>query len=164
MPPLDIVARMVGRQRRLFSFGSSGFSLIEIITALAILGVLASIAIPGWVALLPGYRLNSSARQVQSELHRIKMQAISERVGFQLVFTQGAPAYTILRDRNLSATKPLADGILIAKAGKISFSPQGTASGDRVRLTNANSACTQVVVSATGRIRICRPEKCHEDC
>ncbi len=155
---------MVGRQRRLFSFCSGGFTLVEVIIALAMFGILAAIAIPGLVALLPTYRLSSSVRQVQSELHRIKMQAVSEHVGFQLVFVEGAPAYTILRDRIPWATKPLADGIVITKAGKISFSPQGTAGADRVRLSNPNSVCAQIVVSATGRIRICKPAKCHEDC
>jgi len=155
---------LVGRQRRLFFFGSAGFTLIEVIIALAMFGILAAIAIPGWVSFLPTYRLSSSARQVQSELHRIKMQAVSQNVGFQLAFVDGAAAYTILRDRNLWETKPLPEGIVITKAGKISFSPHGTAGADRVRLSNIRSACTQVVVSPTGRIRLCKPSRCYEDC
>lgn len=155
---------MVGRQGRLLFFGSGGYTLVEIIITLALFGILAGIAIPGLVALLPTYRLSSSVRQVQSELHRIKMQAVSEQVGFQLVFVEGAPVYTILRAGVPWATKPLADGIVITRTGKISFSPQGTAGSDRVRLSNPNSVCTQIVVSATGRIRICKPAKCHEDC
>lgn len=155
---------MAREQKPLLSLCDGGFTLVEVIIALAMFGILAAIAIPGWVSFLPSYRLSSSARQVQSELHRIKMQAVSQNLGFQLAFVEGAAAYTILRDRNLWETKPLPEGIVITKAGKISFSPHGTASADRVRLSNIRSACTQVVVGSTGRIRICKPSKCHEDC
>ena len=142
----------------------SGFTLLELIVALAIAAILAAIAIPNWSLLLPTYRLNSSARQVQSELHRIRMQAASENVRFQLVFSAGAADYTLERDSSPWQRKPLPEGIIIAKAGTISFSPRGTAGGDRVRLLNEKGECTQVVVSATGRVRICKLNGCNENC
>ena len=141
-----------------------GFTLLELIAALAVACVLAAIAIPNWSVLLPTYRLNSSARQVQSELHRIKMQAASENVGFQLVFSEGAADYTIQRDSNPWLTRPLPAGIIIAKAGTISFSPRGTAGGGRVRLLNVKGECTQVVASATGRVRVCKLNGCDGNC
>lgn len=141
-----------------------GFSLIEIAVALALMSIVAAIAIPTWGKLLPSYRLNNSVRQVQSELHHIKMRAAAENVGYQMAFLEGASAYTIQRDRKPWVTKPLSQGIVIAKAGVISFSPQGTAGSDRVRLRNPCGTCTQVVVSSTGRVRICKPRDCRGDC
>ena len=146
------------------SFCLRGFTLIELLVALAIFSILAAIAIPNWSALLPTYRLKSSARQVQSELHRIKMQAVSENIRFQLVFSEGALDYTVQRDGNAVATKPLPEGIVIAETGTISFSPRGTARANTVRLQNIKGESTQVVVSPTGRIRICNPSRCNEDC
>lgn len=155
---------MAGGPKPFFSSRSGGYTLLEIIVVLAISAILAAIAIPNWGSLLPTYRLNSSARQVQSELHRIKMQAVSENVGFQLVFSEGATEYTVQRDRKPWVNKPLPEGIVIGKAGTISFSPRGTAGADRVRLANTKGACTQVIVSPTGRIRICNPSGCRADC
>lgn len=141
-----------------------GFSMIELIVVLAVMGIAAAIALPNWNSLLPGYALNNSTRQLQSELHNIKMRAAAENVGFQLVYVQGASDYTIQRDFKTVITKPLAEGTTITKEGAILFSPRGTASGNRVRLRNANGVCRQVIVSATGRVRICTPKSCAEDC
>ncbi|HYT54284.1 MAG TPA: GspH/FimT family pseudopilin [Verrucomicrobiae bacterium] len=142
----------------------NGFSMIELIVVMAVMGIAAAIALPNWNSLLPNYALNNATRQVQSELHSIKMRAAAENIGFQFAYTQGASGYTIQRDSKTLVTKPLAEGTTITEQGTISFSPRGTASGNRVRLRNANGTCRQVVVSQTGRVRICMPNNCAEDC
>ena len=64
----------------------AGFTLVEIIVALAIFGILTAIALPDWGTVLLTFSLNGATRQVQSELHRIKMKAVSEKVNFKLVY------------------------------------------------------------------------------
>jgi len=142
----------------------SGFSTIELIVAVGLAGALAAIALPRWNSLLPNYSLNSSARQVQSELHQIKMRAAAENIGYQLSYLQGANEYTVQRDSKAVATKPIAEGTTITKDGVISFSPRGTAGANRVRLRSAAGVCKQIVVSAVGRVRVCSPNSCVEDC
>jgi prepilin-type N-terminal cleavage/methylation domain-containing protein len=146
------------------SLQKTGFSTIELLATIAVMGIVAAIALPSWSSLLPNYALNNSLRQIQSELHSIKMRAAAENIGFQLTYLQGAGEYTIQRETKTLQTKPLPQGTTITKAGSISFSPRGTAGGNRVRLRNANGLCRQVVVSATGRIRTCTPSSCVEDC
>jgi len=141
-----------------------GYSLIELVVAMALAGILAAIALPGWNKLLPSYQLDSSARQFQSELHNIKMRAATENVGFQLVYANGAAAYTIQRDSAVLVTKPLPAGVIVTSAGTISFSPRGTASANRIRLRCSDGMCKQLVVSPTGRVRICKPSDCSADC
>jgi prepilin-type N-terminal cleavage/methylation domain-containing protein len=141
-----------------------GFSAVELITAVALIGIVAAIALPSWMSLSPTYSLNNSVRQIQSELHSIKMRAAAEGVPFQMAYSQGATVYTIKRAAQTVTTKPIAEGTMIQKDGLISFSPQGTAGGNRVRLRNGAGICKQIVVSATGRVRICAPPSCAEDC
>ncbi len=141
-----------------------GYSLIELVVAAALAGILASIALPSWNKLLPSYQLDSSVRQFQSELHNIKMRAAAENVGFQLVYANGAANYTIQRDSAVLVTKPLPAGVVVTNGGAISFSPRGTASANRIRLQSSDGTCKQVVVSPTGRVRICKPSDCSEDC
>jgi type IV fimbrial biogenesis protein FimT len=141
-----------------------GFSLLEIMLALVVMGIVAAIALPSWNRLEPSYRLNSSARQLQSELHQVKMRAAAQNVSFQLSYGEGAAEYTIQNPPHPAVGKPLPQGVTITKAGTITFSPRGTAAGNRVRLQTADGLCKQVVVSPTGRVRICRPDDCVEEC
>ena len=143
---------------------TDGFSTIELLAGMALMGIIAAIALPNWTGWFTTYALNNSTRQVQSELHHLKMRAVAENVAFQLAFEQGADAYTIERDSKTIVTRPLAEGTVITKTGTISFSPRGTAGANRVRLSNSAGKCRQVVVSATGRVRVCTPNSCAQDC
>jgi prepilin-type N-terminal cleavage/methylation domain-containing protein len=143
---------------------TSGFSIIELAVTLALMALLAAIALPGWNQLLPGYHLESSVRQVQSELHTIRMRAAAENVSVQLVYNEGASDYTIEQDGKSALTKPLPGGVSIVRTGTISFSPRGTARANRVRLQARDGACAQIVVSATGRVRSCKANGCGTDC
>lgn len=141
-----------------------GFSTIELLAGMAVMGIIAAIALPNWRALFPSFALNNSTRQIQSEMHHLKMRAAAENIGFQLAYLQGASGYTIQRDSKALVTKPLAEGTTITKTGTISFTPRGTADNDRVRLSNAEGKCRQIVVSGTGRVRVCTPNNCAQNC
>jgi len=71
---------------------------VELVTAVALMGIVAAIALPSWMRLTPTYSLNNSVRQIQSELHSIKMRAAAEGVAFQMAYSQGAAVYTIKRN------------------------------------------------------------------
>jgi prepilin-type N-terminal cleavage/methylation domain-containing protein len=142
----------------------NGYSFIELVVTMALLGIMAAIALPHWNRLIPSYELDGSVRQVQSELHNIKMRAAAENAPFQLLYLAGAAAYTIRRESVVVITKPLPAGVTATNAGTISFSPRGTASANRIRLRNSQGMCKQVVVSPTGRVRVCKPSDCSEDC
>lgn len=141
-----------------------GFSTAELVVVLAIMGIVTAIALPRWNSLIPGYALNNATRQIQSEIHHLKMRAAAENVSFQLAYLQGTSAYTVQRDSKPIATKPLADGTTITKDGVITLWPRGTANANRVRLSNAKGGCRQIVVSPTGRVRVCTPSNCSADC
>ena len=57
-----------------------GFSVIELIVVLSLMGILLVIGIPASNKLLLSYQLNGSARRVQTELQNIKMRAAAENL------------------------------------------------------------------------------------
>ena len=141
-----------------------GFSVIELLVVLSLMGILLAIGIPASNKLLLSYQLNGSARRVQTDLQNIKMRAAAESLGFQFAYGAGSGSYTIRRDGNVFVSKPLPEGIVITQAGTVSFSPRGTAGSNRIRLQSRGGVCKQIVVSSTGRIRVCNPAGCGEDC
>lgn len=57
---------------------SKGFTIIELLTVIALMAVLSAVAIPNIVGGLPKSRLGGSAREILSLLHFAKMAAIKE--------------------------------------------------------------------------------------
>ena len=162
---------MATREKPPLPFFDCGFTLLEALVVLAIFGLLAAIAIPAWIILLPTYSLNSAARQIQSELNKIKMQAIAENVTFRLAISGTANNYTIERVAGATTTqqgtKPLPERIDIRNSITLGFTSRGTATpgtGGTVKLCNSNGAGTNIVLSSTGRVRICRASACDGAC
>ena len=158
--------------KRLLLFSPWGFTLLEILLVLVFFSILAAIALPHWSALLPGFRLSSAARQIQSELHRAKARAVSGNVDFRLAFA--STNYGIERRDGTSwqstgENKPLPDGIEIrsATASRLGFTSRGTptpGTGGTVKLCSTTGGGTNIVVGSTGRIRTCQPDSCNGTC
>lgn len=157
-------------QKSHFLFCDRGFTLLELLVVVAILSILGAITIPIWRVLLPALALNGAARQIQSELNRIKMQAIAENATFQLAFSDTADDYTVQRvgtTTTQQGTKPLPDGIDIRSAITLGFTSRGTATpgtGGTIKLCNSKDAGTNVVLSSTGRVRVCKTSACGGTC
>jgi prepilin-type N-terminal cleavage/methylation domain-containing protein len=56
----------------------SGFTIIEVIVACAIIAILSTITVAGFSAWLPNYRLNTAARELYSTMQQVKITAIKQ--------------------------------------------------------------------------------------
>ena len=79
------------------STSERGFTFVELMLVLIIMGVVAALAVPQFSGLIQNYKLANAARVVWLDLHRARMRAIKERRTMRVDFT--AISYTIYRLR-----------------------------------------------------------------
>ena len=71
-----------------------GITLIELLTVIAIIGILVGVAVPTLSHYLPGIQLNGSARTLSSNLREAQERAVTEQKSYSIHFTTDAtPVY-----------------------------------------------------------------------
>ena len=76
----------------------NGYTLMELMIAVGIVGVTAMVATPGILKRMPFQRLNRASWQVCMDLQRAKMQAVSENTTVRVTFDNGNETYVIWVD------------------------------------------------------------------
>ena len=147
-------------QSKVFSY--SGFTLLEIIVTLAIFSILFAKAVPIWSTLVPGYQLNSAARQVATEFQSARNRAMAQYRRFRVVF-DSTSTYKIERENTpgaadyvlFSGPKSLPSSITAAANNTPVFQTRGDASpAANVTLTNSKGETKVIAVSSTGKVEI----------
>jgi type IV fimbrial biogenesis protein FimT len=146
----------------------TGFSLIELMIVLAIMGIVSAIAAPNFMHYMAERRLNGAARMVMSDLMAARQKAVSQNHKFKVFFNASNCQYTLLDDDDNDGDADAGeatevrdiqtdyyDVTLSASANPI-FTPRGTSTnGTKVTLISSRTGGTKYVKAAwTGRVKI----------
>jgi len=143
-----------------------GFTLVELIIAVAIFAILGAISIPTFQSFLAQRRLNGAVRELHSNLMSMRMQAVAENRWIALNVDNNHQ-YTIFRDTNQNGAIDTGETLLIkdlhptyydvtidtaSSASGVTFRPNGTGSTATLRL-NGSTGTKTITVTSNGRVK-----------
>ena len=128
-----------------------GFSMIEIMATLVIIGILVKIVLPNFLSWMPVLKLSGAARQIATDLQLARVQAIAKNASQAVTFNTAAGSYTFgSESRSLPSLFP---GISISSATNTTFTPRGTATAVTITLSDGTNQ-KLVCVKSMGRVAI----------
>ena len=162
----------------------AGFTLIEVLVAVTVLGILAMMAMPTFGEWLQSQQLRSAAEATVNGLQVARAEAIRRNLRVQITFgapqtgwtvTEQPPGLTFIQGRQheegspnavLTATPAGATIVTFTPLGGVTVNSGGSATVTRLDVTNPSGGacqpagamrCLRIVISAGGTVRMCDP-------
>jgi type IV fimbrial biogenesis protein FimT len=145
---------------------NSGFTVIQLLGALALMAVMIAIGVPQYVALRPGMQLNGAAREVLGKLMWARSKAVEENNQWVVTFPTNHTVQLLDDTNNNGVADPGEStttvdistdysGVTLSKSGSDpTFSTRGTAGGSTtITITNTSGSRT-VTVNAAGNVKV----------
>jgi Tfp pilus assembly protein FimT len=150
---------------------SRGYSLSELLTIVAIVGIISLIAIPAFMQLLPQYRIRSAASEIAASLRMLRSKSVGTRSNWRMVVNTADDTYRMLNGASAAVSdsgRPIPTGVPVDRklasiditaGGTIEFLRDGSASSAQtivLRVYNNAVAFNQytIAVETSGNVTI----------
>ena len=139
---------------------NAGFTIIEVLTVIGIIAIMASIVLPNVVAWLPRYRLNSGAEEIHSTLQLARLGAIKENASATVTFDTANHSFLASIDGRTIRQGKMPAGIIIDSVtspdSEVEFDSRGLANGStgNILVKNSQGGEKTIKVNIVGNARI----------
>ena len=147
-----------GKQRK----SDSGFSLIELMFVIGIIGIVSAITVPAIMNRMPEYRLREATRDVVSSLQEARMKAVNRNIDSFVFFDVGNNSYSARMNGQADyKTVNLPTNLILYQvtgfgASTAGFNSRGllnTTAGS-IYLRNNQSNARRIIVNLSGNVRV----------
>src|SRR6266851_3948109 len=132
---------------------AAGFTLVELMVTMAIIGMVSSVTAVNMIREIPRYRLTNAASQLTWTFRGLRMRAISQHHAVKVAFTNNH-VYTVWTDRNDNGMSDSGEvqtvdihvaypGVQLASTADPTLNPTGTVTNlPTITLTNPSGSKT----------------------
>lgn len=150
-----------------------GFSLVEVLIVIAIIGIVAAIAIPNLQRYATNSRLKSAAREIMGDIFWCRERTISENRLYRIAFNiSPVNTYTIEQCNNGGSSCTTGYSVIQTKSPTtfdndiritgaafgnnsiINFQTRGTTEAGNIVLTNSRNSTATITTNITGRTSV----------
>ena len=138
---------------------NSGFTIIEILTVLAIIAIVLGIVIPNVLGWLPRYRLSSGAEEIQSTLQLARLGAIKQNMKATVTFSTATHTFLTKIDDQTIKNGKMPAGIIIdsvSPSSQVEFDSRGLANDtSEIKVKNNQGGTKTITVNIVGVTSVC---------
>lgn len=144
------------------SIKSRGFTTVELLTIIAIIGILAIISVPAYRQISPTINLNSTTRELSSDLRYAQQLAVTEQIAYAVNFDLDNNQYTIINTQSESIIKTKSldsqvniENIIDLTDDTVTFNATGAASENgKITLINQNGRQITIEIKPSGYVKV----------
>lgn len=140
--------------------GERGITMVEVGITVAILGVLATIAVPSFVTIMPRIKLNAAAQTLANDLAMARMSAIAKSVDGEATFDKDTETYTLARTVG-GATYARTTLASVVNVESVTYLADGTNAPATLQI-NANGTTSVPLLKQALVVTLATPDGAHK--
>lgn len=131
--------------------GMAGFTLVEVLTAISLFGIIGAVAATNFRAQVPAFRARGAALLIAGDMNQARMNAVKE--GRRWYFTPDGTSYRIQRDDGLGGTVDVKNVDVAAEYPHVAFGHAGVSGDPYGNVIGSDMPADSIIFHSNGTVQ-----------